>query len=58
MEQNLRDALTHLGIALAVFAIWNTGIFTGWKFWVITIGMYAFLLASILEVIFPKFLGK
>lgn len=58
MKQNQRDAFTHLGVALAIFAVWRTSVFSGWDEWVLIIGMGALLILTLWELFSPKITSK
>jgi VanZ family protein len=54
LKDNQRDALTHLGIALASFGLIRANLITGWSFWIMVIGTIIFALLSVKEFFFSK----
>lgn len=58
MKQHQRDAITHLGFAASIFGLWNIGTFTGASYWIIMGAIWVLLIAGLLDLFFPDFLGS
>jgi len=50
MKQKYRDSLNFLGLAMTSFALWQSGVFKGWAYWVIFASICIFFGNAIYEL--------